>query len=94
MTEWWKAERATRAVFAIHEFVTDQTSDDKHARNALELGQFLERLTDGAIRNIAEGAIVGPIRVPGNPRIPCVPLYIGKAARNTRIERRSEPSRS
>jgi hypothetical protein len=80
-------------VFAIHEFVTDQTSDDKHARNALDLGQFLERLTDGAIRNIAEGALFGPIRVPGNPRIPGVPLYIGKAVRNTRIERRSEPSR-
>ena len=61
---WARELRATRAVFAIQEFVTDQTRDDKHAQNASDLNQFLERLTDGAIRNLAEGALVGPLRVP------------------------------
>jgi len=89
---WARELRAARAVFAVHEFVTDQTSDVKHAQSACDLNQFLERLTDGAIRNLAEDALVGPIRVPGNARIPCMPLYIGKAVRNTRVERRSEPS--
>ncbi len=91
---WARELRATRAVFAIQEFVTDQTRDDKHGRNASDLNQFLERLTDGAIRNLAEGALIGPIRVPGNARIPCVPLYIGKAVRNTRVARQSEPGLS
>lgn len=85
---WAREIRASRAVFAIHEFVTDQTSDDKHAQNASDLNQFLERLTDGTIRNIGDGALVGPVRVPGNARIPCVPLYIGKAVRNTRRQSR------
>lgn len=88
---WAREIKAVRAVFAVHEFVTDQTRDDKHAQNASDMTQFLERLTDGAIRNLVEGALVGPVRVPGNPRIPSVPLYIGKAARNTRVVRPSEP---
>ena len=87
---WARELRATRAVFAIQEFVTDQTRDDKHAQNASDLNQFLERLTDGAIRNLAEGALVGPLRVPGDAWIPCVPLYMGKAVRNTRVARQSE----
>jgi hypothetical protein len=80
--------KAARAVFAIHEFVTDQTSDDKHAQNASDLNQFLERLTDGAISNLPQRTLVGPVRVSGNARMPCVPLYIGKAVRNTRRQSR------
>jgi hypothetical protein len=81
---WAREIKATRAVFAIHEFVTAQTSDDKHAQNASDLNRFLERLTDGAISNLPQGTLVGPVRVAGNARIPSVPLYIGKAVRNTR----------
>ena len=88
---WARELRATRAVFAIQEFVTDQTRDDKHAQNASDLNEFLERLTDGAIRNLAEGTLVGPLRVPGNARMPSVPLYVGKAVRHTRVARQSEP---
>jgi hypothetical protein len=85
---WAREIGATRAVFAIHEFVTAQTSDDKHAQNASDLNQFLERLTDGAITSLPQGTLVGPVRVSGNARIPCVPLYIGKAVRNTRRQSR------
>lgn len=85
---WAREIKAARAVFAIHEFVTDQTSDDKHAQNASDLNQFLERLTDGAISNLPQRTLVGPVRVSGNARMPCVPLYIGKAVRNTRRQSR------
>ncbi len=77
-------------MFAIHEFVTDQTRDDRHAQNASDLNRFLERMTDGAIHNLTEGALVGPFRVPGSARIPSAPLYIGKAVRNTRVVGQSE----
>lgn len=82
---WAHETKSARAVFVIHEFVTDQTGDDKHAQNASDLNQFLERLTDGAISNLPQGTLVGPVRVAGNARIPSVPLYIGKAVRNTRV---------
>jgi hypothetical protein len=40
---WAREIGASRAVFGVHEFVTDQTRDEKHARNAADLkvvGQF------------------------------------------------------
>jgi hypothetical protein len=86
---WARAIDATRAVFAVHEFVTDHSRDEKHAQNASDLNVFLERLSDGGIRNLPAGVLVGPIRVPGNERIPSLPLYIGKAVRRTRVTRQS-----
>lgn len=86
----WAGEiGATRAIFAVHEFVTDQSRDEKHALNASDLDVFLDRLSDGVICNLSAGVLVGPIRVPGNERIPSLPLYIGKAVRRTRVARRS-----
>jgi hypothetical protein len=82
---WAHEIGAARAVFAIHEFVTDQTRDDKHAENASDLTLFVERLSDGVIRDLSAGVLVGPVRVPGTERIPSRPLYIGKAVRTTRL---------
>jgi len=82
---WAQVTGSSRAVFIIHEFVTEQSRDYKHARNAVDLNLFLERLSDGAIRGLTTGALAGPIRVPGNRRIPSLPLYIGKAVRRIRI---------
>jgi len=39
-----KAEGATQAVLMVHEFVTDQTDDALHARNAADLDAFVDRL--------------------------------------------------
>lgn len=85
---WAREIGAKRAVFAVHEFVTDHSRDEKHAQNASDLNLFFERLSDGVIRNVPNGVLVGPIRVRGNGRIPSLPLYVGKAVRRTRVERR------
>ena len=52
---WARDIGANRAVFAVHEFVTDLTRDDKHAQNASDLTVFVERLSDGVIRDLPAG---------------------------------------
>lgn len=84
---WAREIGAARAIFAIHEFVTDQTRDEKHAQNAADLIRFLERLSDGVICSLAPGVLVGPVHVPGSEQIPDLPLFIGKAVRTTRVSR-------
>jgi hypothetical protein len=86
---WARQIGASRALFAVHEFVTDRSRDDKHLQNASDLNLFLERLSDGTIRNLSTGVLIGPVRVPGNGQIPSLPLYIGKAVRTTRVGRQS-----
>jgi hypothetical protein len=81
---WAREIGAGRAVFVVHEFVTDHTPDDKHAQNASDLNVFLQRLSDGAIHSASPGLLVGPVLVPGNRQIQPVPLYIGRAVRRTR----------
>jgi hypothetical protein len=81
------AERrqARRAVLIVHEFVTDQTSDDLHRANAADLDAFVSVISDGAFTRLAAGTVIGPITVPGAPLIESpVPLYIAKAVRHLR----------
>jgi hypothetical protein len=74
--------KAGRAVFVVHEFVTDKTDDARHAANARDLDAFIMRLTAGAEPCVPAGQLVGPVRVPGSPLFPSPPpLYIGKAVR-------------
>lgn len=72
-----QAERADLGVLVIHEFVTDATTDERHAKNDADLGRFLHRLTgapvDGAM------AIIGPLAIGGAP-----PLLIAKLTTRTR----------
>ena len=81
---WAREIDASRAIFIVHEFVTDQTRDPKHSMNAADLYAFLTRLSDGVIGSLTAGTLAGPIRVPGNSDLPSVPVYIGKAVRTTR----------
>ena len=66
-----ETEQADLALLLIHEFVTDATTDDRHAENDADLRRFLHRLSgkpaDGPL------GIVGPFAI-GNER----PLLIGK----------------
>jgi hypothetical protein len=79
---------AKLAVFIIHEFVTDCTRDEDHKANALDLNAFVSRLSDGAIRELRSGQIVGPFPVIENSYWPSKPaLYIGKATKNIRDAR-------
>jgi hypothetical protein len=81
---WAREIAASRAVFIVHEFVTDQTHDDKHRQNSADLNQFVMRLSDGAVHGVEAGIMAGPLQLAGNDHIPRVPLYIGKAIRVTR----------
>ena len=80
--------KAKLAVFIIHEFVTDSTRDEDHKANALDLDAFVCRLSNGEIRELRSGQIVGPFPVLKNSYWPSMPaLYIGKATKNIRNAR-------
>jgi hypothetical protein len=77
--------KAARAVFIVHEFVTSETSDEKHDRNKADLDRFVVRLTGGAVRQLTPGQLIGPVQVPGRPLFKdAPPLYVGKAVRRLR----------
>lgn len=79
---WARQLEAPRAVLVIHEFHTSQTSARKLQGNALDLDLFVTRLTAGALRGLAVGSLVGPIRVPGDPLFDKpADLYLGKIVR-------------
>jgi hypothetical protein len=83
--------RAKLAVFIIHEFVTDCTSDEDHQANTLDLDAFVCRMSDGKIRDLRSGEVVGPFPLIENSHWPSSPaLYMGKATKNIR-EPRSTP---
>jgi hypothetical protein len=84
-----KLQRASKAVFLVHEFRTMSTVDAKMDANANALNGFLrllQTLNNGGAEDtkLESGHIVGPIfitdrRVEGAIKIPCdVPLFIGK----------------
>lgn len=75
-----EAERlgSPRTLMLVHEFVTDKTPDEKHARNAGDLDAFLKRLSRGADRAPRSGEIRGPFNVPGAPLLTTdVALFLG-----------------
>jgi hypothetical protein len=78
---WARNLGAQRAAFIVHEFVTDATRDEHHARNAADLDAFITRLTSGRFANLLAGTLLGPIPFAGSQHLPVVPLYIGKAQR-------------
>ena len=79
---WARQLEAPRAVLVIHEFQTSQTSTRELQRNAQDLDLFVARLTAGALRGLAVGSLVGPIRVPGDPLFDKpADLYLGKIVR-------------
>lgn len=82
-----EAERCgySRALMLIHEFVTNKTSDDKHIRNAADLGTFVRRLSHGSVTTVRSGGIYGPFAVPGAPLLSDrVALFVGKVSRSLR----------
>jgi hypothetical protein len=74
--------RAARAIFIIHVFETDKTSSRRLEANANDASQFVRRLSSGAVKQLDEGVLVGPIHVRG-AALSAKPaaLYIGKATR-------------
>lgn len=67
-----------RAVMLVHEFITSETEDYKHERNARDLGAFLGQISRGSIVNCKEGLLHGPFTSQTHPQ---VRLFIGKVSR-------------
>jgi hypothetical protein len=79
-----KAE-VNRAVFIVHEFVTNQTNNSRLQANADDLDAFVARLTNARLSSLPSGTLHGPFTVPGASLFPSPPvLYIGKAVRKLR----------
>ena len=78
-------QSAGRAVLLIHEFVTDQTSDEKHAANAGDLDAFVRHISGGVIEGVEAGTVCGPFELPGIREAGSgVGFYVGKGVRNLR----------
>jgi hypothetical protein len=75
--------KADTAVFIIHELRSSLAKPRALARNARDLWAFVVELTGGAIQDIPEGQLIGPIRIPGTPLFESpAPLLLGKVARD------------
>lgn len=81
-----------RALMVVHEFVTDESQDRLHERNARDLDAFIARVSRGLDSSIAAGEIRGPYTVPGRPLSISKErrLYIGKVRRDIRNRRRAD----
>ena len=78
-------QSAGRAVLLIHEFVTEQTSDEKHERNAADLDAFVRHISGGGIEVVEAGTVCGPFELPGVKETGSgVGFYVGKGVRELR----------
>jgi hypothetical protein len=78
------AEHASLAVFIVHEFITDQTVDRRHAANAADYEMFLHRLTGSSSFRDLKDPLLGPFTMPDSSPFRGIPLLIGKIASNRR----------
>lgn len=63
-----KTASAAHAVLLVHEFVTDQTDDDLHARNSTDLKAFVDRLMGADAERVSDDNawLIGPALVKGD----------------------------
>jgi hypothetical protein len=71
----------SRAVMLVHEFITDETTDNKHQANARDLDAFLKQLARGSAVTAQSGQLLGQFTHRSHPQ---VRLYVGKVSRVTR----------
>ncbi len=78
-------QSVSRAVLLIHEFVTEQTLDEKHERNAADLDAFVRHISGGVTEGVEAGTVCGPFELPGVRESGSgVGFYVGKGVRNLR----------
>ena len=71
------------AVLIVHEFMTEKTSDAKHAANATDYFDFVNRLAGSA--SVTGSALLSSFRVPGSPLFEDPPpLIVGKLVTDCR----------
>lgn len=80
-------EGASLVVMIVHEFMTDKTSDKRHAENAADYERFLHRFAGKLISGDPD-SLVGPFAVPDASPFRDTPLLIGKIASNCRTRSR------
>lgn len=74
-----KIQNATKAIFIIQTFTSEDINKDCYMRNQNDLNNFIHHLTNGNCSQLKEGELIGPLKVPGNQFIPNnIDLYIGK----------------
>lgn len=78
------AERASVAVLIVHEFLTDQTNDSRHAANAADFDRFLHRLAGGGTFRDQATPLLGPFAIPDTSPFRGIPLLVGKISSNRR----------
>jgi hypothetical protein len=70
---------ASLAILVVHEFLTGDTSDERHQKNAADLHAFLTRLAGTATLQPSKPGLLGPFLVPGLPLFAKAPrLLVGK----------------
>jgi hypothetical protein len=75
-----RADGADRVAFIVHEFRSTLARDAQLVANAADLAAFVKALGGDCLLLAAGGQLVGPLFVPGSPRVPAdVALYVGKA---------------
>ena len=77
-----EAERrgVSRAIVLVHEFITDLTTDKRHAANGKDLERFVTVLA-GAPTTLHSGQMIGPFTVPRGGTPASEPaLYFGKVS--------------
>lgn len=79
------SEHASLAVLIVHEFITDQTTDIRHANNVADLERFVRRLAGDQVSSVRGQSLLGPFSVPEASPFRGIPLLIGKIASNRRM---------
>ena len=84
---WASDSNAAFAVLIVHVFDTDRTEPERHALNARDLDLFVQRISGGAVRSIADGEMAGPFELPGTPLFEAgARVLIGKVVTRRRIQ--------
>lgn len=82
------AQAASIAVLVVHEFVTDSTDATNHLQNGGDYNEFLVRLSERRLPEVAGLYLDGPFTVPGGELFPGGrSLFIGKIT----TDRRPQP---
>lgn len=74
-----KVQKATKAIFLVQTFISDEINKGQHQQNQDDLDAFVNYLSEGKIPKLETGILSEPIKVPGNEFIPDnIELWIGK----------------
>lgn len=74
-----KEQKATKAIFLVQTFKSDEIKTNYHQRNQDDLDAFVNYVSKGKIPKLEAGILSEPITVPGNESIPNnIELWIGK----------------